>query len=156
MPDRVGYAPQTDQQRWMWSTIESTAGEPLGTIVTITFHDHTGFHVPIRVEAPSVLADAYSVRIHLHPTPVVARVSTLTPLLRSPIKSCLVRESSVAQFLTAQGAPVVAPSDILPPHHYDGLAITFWTTFNPYRMPISSLPVTCCYCEKHMIGCCLS
>jgi hypothetical protein len=41
-----GTREETDQQRWMWSTIESTEGESLGTIVTITFHDHTQFRVP--------------------------------------------------------------------------------------------------------------
>lgn len=48
-----GNADQTDQQRWMWSTIETQAGAPLGTIVTITPHDHTRFRVP---RAPGVIA----------------------------------------------------------------------------------------------------
>lgn len=89
----------------------------------------------INVSDPRVLADAYSVRVYLYPAPIVARVSTITPLLRSPIDSWLAREVSVAQFLAAQSAPVVTPSDILPtgPHHYDGLAMTFWR----YVQPIS-------------------
>lgn len=45
-----GNLEQTNQQRWMWSTIESTAGESLGTIVTITFHDHTQFRIPQKPE----------------------------------------------------------------------------------------------------------
>lgn len=48
-----GNLEQNDQQRWMWSTIESTAGKPLGTIVTITFHDHTGFRIP---RQPQIIA----------------------------------------------------------------------------------------------------
>ncbi|MXQ55318.1 DUF6022 family protein [Shimazuella alba] len=37
----------TDQQRWMWSTIHQIkTGEPIGTIVTIVFHDHTQFRLP--------------------------------------------------------------------------------------------------------------
>lgn len=48
-----GTQEETDQQRWMWSTIESTAGESLGTIVTITFHDHTQFRVP---QKPQIIA----------------------------------------------------------------------------------------------------
>jgi hypothetical protein len=37
----------TDQQRWMWSTIHRIEdGVPLGTIVTIVFHDHTQFRLP--------------------------------------------------------------------------------------------------------------
>jgi len=41
-----GTKEETDQQRWMWSTIESAEGKSLGTIVTITYHDHTQFRVP--------------------------------------------------------------------------------------------------------------
>lgn len=48
-----GQADETDQQRWMWSAIETAEGVPLGTIVTITYHDHTGFRVP---RAPGILA----------------------------------------------------------------------------------------------------
>ncbi|HAX78874.1 MAG TPA: hypothetical protein DCY88_24360 [Cyanobacteria bacterium UBA11372] len=48
-----GNQEQTDQQRWMWSTIESTAGKSLGTIVTITFHDHTQFRIP---QKPQIIA----------------------------------------------------------------------------------------------------
>jgi hypothetical protein len=87
----------------------------------------------IRAIDPHVLADAYSVRVHLKPAPIVARISTLTPILRSPIESWLARELSVAEFLAAKGAPVVPPSDLLPsiPHHCDGLAMTFWRYFDP-------------------------
>ncbi|MEG3880937.1 hypothetical protein QT972_26590 [Microcoleus sp. herbarium7] len=87
----------------------------------------------IRVNDPHVLADAYSVRVHLKPAPIVARIATLTPIVRSPIESWLARELSVAEFLAAKGAPVVPPSDLLPPvpHHFDGLAMTFWRYFEP-------------------------
>jgi hypothetical protein len=44
---------ETDQQRWMWSTIETMEGTPVGTIVTITPHDHTQFRIP---RAPGVVA----------------------------------------------------------------------------------------------------
>lgn len=87
----------------------------------------------IRVNDPHVLADTYSVRVHLKPAPIVARIATLTPVLRSPVESWLARELSVAAFLAAKGAPVVPPSDFLPPvpHHCDGLAISFWRYFEP-------------------------
>ena len=87
----------------------------------------------VRVDNPHVLADAYSVRIHLKPAPIVARVSTITSLLRSPIESWLLREVSVAEFLASKGANVVPPSDILPPgaHYYDGLFMTFWRYVQP-------------------------
>lgn len=48
-----GNADESDQQRWMWSTIKAAGGEPLGTIVTITHHDHTRFRVP---RQPGILA----------------------------------------------------------------------------------------------------
>ncbi|GAB1544432.1 hypothetical protein NUACC21_71080 [Scytonema sp. NUACC21] len=48
-----GNQEETDQQRWMWSTIKSTEGKSLGTIVTIAFHDHTQFRVP---QKPQIIA----------------------------------------------------------------------------------------------------
>jgi len=47
-----GNQAETEQQRWMWSTINSSAGL-LGTIVTITFHDHTQFRIP---KPPQIIA----------------------------------------------------------------------------------------------------
>lgn len=87
----------------------------------------------IKVDNPQVLADAYSVRVYLRPAPIVARVSTLTALLRSPIKSWLAREISVVEFLASSGAPVIPPSDRLPaiPYQYDGLWMTFWRYVQP-------------------------
>lgn len=92
----------------------------------------------LKVEDPEVLADAYAVRVHLRPAPVVARVSTFTALLREPIETWLARELSVVGFLAARGAPVVPPSDALPPgpHQHDGLHISFWR----YVQPVSDSP----------------
>lgn len=47
-----GNEDESDQQRWMWSTINSPEGS-LGTIVTIIFHDHNQFRVP---RAPQIIA----------------------------------------------------------------------------------------------------
>ncbi len=45
---------ETDQQRWMWSTLARlVSGEALGTLVTITYHDHTRFYIP---RAPGIFA----------------------------------------------------------------------------------------------------
>jgi hypothetical protein len=41
-----GNADESDQQRWMWSTVYAADRDPIGTIVIITFHDHTQFRVP--------------------------------------------------------------------------------------------------------------
>ncbi|WP_412028022.1 DUF6022 family protein [Deinococcus yunweiensis] len=45
-----GNADQTDQERWMWSTIHAASGQALGTLVHVIPHDHTRFHVPRRPE----------------------------------------------------------------------------------------------------------
>ena len=82
----------------------------------------------VRSTEPRVLRDGVNVVVHLAPAPVVARVATLTPLLRtSPLRS-FAREVAVAGALAAAGAPVVAPSDLLPPgpHRYAGLELSFW------------------------------
>jgi hypothetical protein len=82
----------------------------------------------IRSTDPGVLHDGVNVVVHLAPAPVVARVATLTPLLRpSPLRS-FAREATLAGALAAAGAPVVPPSDVLPPgpHRYAGLELSFW------------------------------
>jgi hypothetical protein len=48
-----GNEDETDNQRWMWSTIEGEHGRPLGTIVTIAHHSHARFEVP---RPPEILA----------------------------------------------------------------------------------------------------
>ena len=82
----------------------------------------------VRSAEPQVLQDGVNVVVHLAPAPVVARVATLTPLLRpAPLRS-FAREVAVAGALAAAGAPVVPPSDLLPPgpHRYAGLELSFW------------------------------
>jgi hypothetical protein len=48
-----GNADESDQQRWMWSTVYAADGTGLGTLVTITHHDHTHFRIP---RAPEIIA----------------------------------------------------------------------------------------------------
>lgn len=81
------------------------------------------------VEEPTVLADLFSVMVHLRPAPVVARVATWISRLRTPVGDWLAREVAVTTFLSGQGAPVVTPSRELPPgpHTHDGFAVSFWT-----------------------------
>lgn len=87
----------------------------------------------LRVAEPTVLADLFSLMVHLRPAPVVARVSTIMHRLRSPIEDWLRLEIDVTSFLAEQGAPAVAPSGELPPgpHTADGFAISFWTYLEP-------------------------
>lgn len=87
----------------------------------------------LRVDDPVVLHDVFSLRVHLRPAPVVARVPTwVTRLL--PRQAARVRhELDVVSHLARQGAPVVAPSSELPagPHRRDGFVISFWTWAPP-------------------------
>jgi Phosphotransferase enzyme family len=87
----------------------------------------------LAVEEPTVLADLFSVMVHLRPAPVVARVPTWISRLRAPAGDWLAREVAVTTFLAEQGAPVVAPSRELPPgpHRHDGHTISFWTYLRP-------------------------
>ena len=81
----------------------------------------------IAVGQPRVLHDGANVVVHLAPAPVVARVATLTRLLRDGTTS-FAREVSLAGELAAAGAPVVPPSDLLPPgpHELEGTVLSFW------------------------------
>lgn len=77
---------------------------------------------------PVVLYDGVNVVVHLRPAPVIARVATLTPLLRPAIDRPFGREVALAAALAAAGAAVVPPSGELPPgpHQHDGLTLSFW------------------------------
>jgi phosphotransferase family enzyme len=80
------------------------------------------------VRHPVVLSDGVNVVVHLSPVPVVARVATLTPVLRPAIGRPFGREVALAGALAAAGAAVVPPADLLPagPHEHDGLTLSFW------------------------------
>jgi hypothetical protein len=80
---------------------------------------------------PTVLYDAFSVVVHLKPSPVVARVPmTLPPPLMEPEVAVrrMQRELDVTAWLAEQGKPVTAPSPLVPrePVQQDGFAMTFW------------------------------
>lgn len=87
----------------------------------------------LRVVEPAVLGDLFSHMVHLKPAPVVARVATRMPRLRSPIEQWMEREIAVTTFLSERGAPVVAPSVELPPgpHERDGFWVSFWSHVQP-------------------------
>ncbi|WP_327584999.1 phosphotransferase [Nonomuraea sp. NBC_00507] len=83
----------------------------------------------VRVREPVVLTDSFNLRIHMRPAPIVARVPTVTALGRPRPADVLRRELEVVSYLRGVGAPVVPPSDLLPPgpHVRDGVAVSFWT-----------------------------
>jgi hypothetical protein len=78
---------------------------------------------------PIVLRNGSNVLVHLAPTPVVARVASLTALIRPHVSATLAKDLAMAGYLAGRGAPVVAPSGELPvgPHQCDGHSLTFWT-----------------------------
>ncbi|MEU2350337.1 phosphotransferase [Modestobacter sp. NPDC049651] len=82
----------------------------------------------LRVEDPVLLSDRVNAVVHLAPAPVVARVATWTPLLRPDAARPQRRDLALATALGAAGAPVLAPTDLLPPgpHQHDGSSLTFW------------------------------
>ena len=93
----------------------------------------------LRPDEPVVLADQFSVQVHLAPAPVVAGVSTWTATIRPDNAADLARKVAVTDHLVATGASVVANSRELPPgpHESDGLLVTFteYAPPDPGRTP---------------------
>jgi hypothetical protein len=82
----------------------------------------------LAVTDPAVLSDGVNLVVHLRPAPVVARVATLTPLLRPDAARQPRRDLALATALAGAGAPVLSPSGELPPgpHESDGQTLSFW------------------------------
>lgn len=78
---------------------------------------------------PVVLRDLSNTMIHLRPAPIVARVATMTAVVRPDVVGNLTRELEVTRFLAQRGVPVVTPSAELPagPHVVDRFVISFST-----------------------------
>jgi hypothetical protein len=79
----------------------------------------------VRCEKPIVLSEAWHVLVHLWPSPVVARVTSGAPGVDP---ADVERELTVAGHAARAGAPVVRPSDLLPPgpHRREGYTLVFW------------------------------
>lgn len=75
-----------------------------------------------------VLKDGSNLLVHLAPAPVVLRVATFTARIRREPLPWLQREVDLVSYLSAAGASVMAPSDLLPvgPHVVDGWAMSAW------------------------------
>jgi hypothetical protein len=86
---------------------------------------------------PLVMRDQLNLFVHLRPAPVVARVAGTIARVR-PGTTWQRRELSIAGHLARAGAPVVPPSDELPPgpHEHDGHVISFWTYIAPSDAPV--------------------
>jgi Ser/Thr protein kinase RdoA (MazF antagonist) len=81
----------------------------------------------LRCDDAVVLRDQLNVLVHLRPAPVVARVAGTIAAVR-PGATWQRRELAITSHLAAAGAPVVAPSDELPPgpHEHDGRVVSFF------------------------------
>ena len=79
----------------------------------------------LRSDQPVVLSESWHVLVHLRPFPVVARVTSGAPGVDP---GDVERELTVASHAARAGAPVVEPSDLLPPgpHRRDGHTLVFW------------------------------
>jgi hypothetical protein len=85
----------------------------------------------LTVTDPTVLYSAFSVVVHLKPSPVVARVPMNLPEYLTDVEVAerrQQRELDVAAWLVAEGHPAVPPSPLVPlkPVQQDGFAMTFW------------------------------
>jgi Phosphotransferase enzyme family len=93
----------------------------------------------LRFAEPTILRDRGNLLVHLAPTPVVARVATLTGTRRTGDR-WLRREVMVAGFLDDAGAPVVAPSVELDPgpHTHEGISLSFWDYVEEIEVPLDA------------------
>jgi hypothetical protein len=87
----------------------------------------------LRSDDPVVLRDAWHVLVHLRPLPLVARVSSGRAYPDGPSEEDVIRELAVASYAARAGAPVVPPSDLLPPgpHRSGGHVVAFWRYVEP-------------------------
>ncbi len=89
-----------------------------------------GRDLGLDVAEPAVLHDAFSVVVHLAPSPVAVRVPMVLPpdLRDGRLVARQQRELDVVHWLAEQGFPVIPPSPLVPlaPVSHDGLSMTFW------------------------------
>jgi hypothetical protein len=81
----------------------------------------------VRCDDAVILRDQLNVLVHLKPAPVVARVAGTIAAVR-PGATWQRRELAITSHLAAAGAPVVAPTDVLPPgpHEHAGRVLSFF------------------------------
>lgn len=78
----------------------------------------------VHCDDPVVLHDGSNVVVHLRPAPFVARVATLTAVVRPGIEAWFERDAAVARHLASRGVPATRPfSD---PVHVDGTVVALW------------------------------
>ena len=88
-------------------------------------------------DSPVVLHDGSNVVVHLRPSPVVARVATLTADVRPGVEAWLTRDVAVARHLAARGVPATRP--LAEPVVVDGVAAVLWH-YEPHDPSVSFSP----------------
>ncbi|WP_181320106.1 phosphotransferase [Saccharothrix carnea] len=73
---------------------------------------------------PEVLKDGYNLLVRLRPAPVVARVATVTAVVRADVFERFRRADELSRFLAGRGVPVVEPHGPGPVRHA-GLVVAF-------------------------------
>lgn len=108
--------PRPDRPR---ATIPSTAQAVAASIACAR-------SVGLPADRPEVVAEGYSVRVRLHPAPVITRVVTAGRELRPDPLPWMQREVDVARHLVGKGVRLAAPWDDPGPHVVDGLEVSLW------------------------------
>lgn len=89
-----------------------------------------GHDLGLTVERPAIVHDAFSVVVHLAPSPVVVRVPVVLPNgFELPTQTARQsRELALVAWLADREQPVVRPSPLVPraPVQRDGFSMTFW------------------------------
>ena len=82
----------------------------------------------LRYDEIVVLKHGSNLLVRLAPAPVILRIATFTALVRGDPLPYLEREVSLVSHLASVGAPVMPPSDIVPPgpHVIGGWAMSAW------------------------------
>jgi Ser/Thr protein kinase RdoA (MazF antagonist) len=98
----------------------------ISTQVAVTAATSLAASLGLPGDDPGVLRDGSNVVVHLRPAPVVARVATVTALVRPGVEAWLTRDIQVARHLAVRGVPTTRPLDDAGPHHVDGIVVALW------------------------------
>lgn len=99
-----------------------------GPLSAVSAAVETARDLGLRVDEPQIISDRSNLLVHLKPSAVVARVATMTALIREQPEVWLQREVEVAGYLASVGASVVPPTGLIPPGPYkrNSHVMTFW------------------------------
>lgn len=75
-------------------------------------------------DVPEVLHDGFNQVVHLRPAPVVARVATLTALVRPGVEAWFARDGAIAEHVRTRGVPATRP--YAPPVRTGESVVALW------------------------------